>query len=515
MRIRIISPVTNQKLVNASSNGFIEKARSDTLISTVMLEKGPASVESIYEEALAVPGVLRRVLEAEKDGMDAVLINCMNDPGLEASREVTSIPVVGAAQSSMLLASLLAHKFSVISTAARDVYPIELLIRRYGLKDKYASTRWVDIPVLELENDEDKLVGALVEESEKAIQLDGANAIVFGCTGMHTVVEKVNKKLKERHLDAIVIDPTLAALKWAEMLVALKVTQSRRTYPSIKDQLLPEHRIHSVGSIPEFSGKLTTNPRIHIMVPVVKGYRDKNWLDSTQRDYSSYARKGTIIHTEAIETGPQTIETWYLKQMAVPEMLRLTREAEQKGATAAIIDCMSDPSLDAAREVARIPVVGPAQSSAFVAASLAHRFSILGTRADMGHKFVNQMEEYGITAKLASVRTTGLSVQEVESNPDALFHALIQEGEKAVTLDSAHILIPGCTGMIGIADKLRQSLLAIGIDVPVLEPPAVAVKMAEILSDLQLAQSKITYPIPPEKSISGFSHLEIHNSLKE
>jgi allantoin racemase len=129
----------------------------------------------------------------------------------------------------------------------------------------------------------------------------------------------------------------------------------------------------------------------------------------------------------------------------------------------------------------------------------------------MGHKFVNQMEEYGITAKLASVRTTGLSVQEVESNPDALIQALIMEAEKAVIQDGAHILIPGCTGMIGIAEKLRQALLAIGIDVPVLEPPAVAVKMVELLCDLQLAQSKITYPTPPEKCIPGYSHLEIRN----
>jgi allantoin racemase len=363
MRIRIISPVTSQKLVNASTKGLIEKARSDTLISMVSLEKGPASVESIYEDALAVPGVLRRALEAEKDGIDAVLINCMNDPGLESTREVVSIPVVGAAQASMLLASLLAHKFSVISTAVRDVYPIELLIRRYGLKEKYASTRWVDIPVLDLENDDDKLINALVAESEKAIRLDGAHAIIFGCTGMHAVVEKVDKRLKDKNLDAVVIDPTLAALKWAEMLVALKVSQSQRTYPLGKGQMLPEHQIHTTGSIPEFPGKLTANPIIHIMLPVVKGYRADNWLEGTHRDYSSYARKGTIIHTDAIATGPQTIETWYLKQMAVPEMLRLTREAEQKGATAAIIDCMGDPSLDAAREVAHIPVVGPAHLS--------------------------------------------------------------------------------------------------------------------------------------------------------
>jgi allantoin racemase len=63
--------------------------------------------------------------------------------------------------------------------------------------------------------------------------------------------------------------------------------------------------------------------------------------------------------------------------------------------------------------------------------------------------------------------------------------------------------------MIGIAETLHKALYAIGIDIPVLEPPAVAVKVAEILSDLNLAQSKITYPIPPIKNLAGYPHLEI------
>jgi allantoin racemase len=170
---------------------------------------------------------------------------------------------------------------------------------------------------------------------------------------------------------------------------------------------------------------------------------------------------------------------------------------------------MSDPSLDAAREAVTIPVVGPAQTSAFLGASLAHRFSILGTRADMGHKFVNQIQEYGLGSKLASVQTVGLTVQQVESDPEAMFKGLLAAGERAIIQDGAHILIPGCTGMIGIAEKLEVALAARGHHVPVIEPPAAAVEMAEALSDLGLAQSKLTYPAPPHKSLAGYEEMEI------
>jgi len=508
VRIRIIAPITNPQIAEAAQRAYSEKARPDVGISAVSLDEGPASVESIYEGDLAVPQVVRRAIEAERDGVDAVVIDCMNDPGMEMARETVSIPVVGAAQSAMLLAAMLAYKFSVVSTAARDVYPTAMLARRYGLSSSHASTRWVDIPVLDLQSDPGKLLEALVEESRRAIQQDGAHAIVFGCTGMRGMAGAVQEELRKRGLEAIVIDPSLAALKWAEMLADLKLAPSQRTYPPLGSQLLPEHSGLVGRSAAELPGQWSEAPDIQVMVPVTQGYREYGWLAQTGADYASYARPGTKVKATAIASGPVTIENQYLKAMAVPGMLRLALAAQRSGATAVIIDCMSDPSLDAAREALRIPVVGPAQTSAFLAASLAHRFSILGTREDMGHKFVSQMDEYGLSSKLASVQTVGLTVQQVESDPEAMFNGLLHAGERAIREDGAHILIPGCTGMIGVARRLQVALAARGLCVPVIEPPAAAIKMAEALSDLGMAQSKLTYPTPPHKALAGYSDLE-------
>src|SRR6056297_974379 len=56
---------------------------------------GPASIESAYDELMAVPATLRGIVEAERDGFDAVIIGCFGDPGLEAARELVNIPVIG------------------------------------------------------------------------------------------------------------------------------------------------------------------------------------------------------------------------------------------------------------------------------------------------------------------------------------------------------------------------------------------------------------------------------------
>ena len=84
----------------------------------------------------------------------------------------------------------------------------------------------------------------------------------------------------------------------------------------------------------------------------------------------------------------------------------------------------------------------------------------------------------------------------------------MRAAEKAVIQDGAHILVLGCTGMIGVARQLQDALHARGLHVPVLDPPGVAIKMAEMLSDLELAQSKLSYPLPPKKALTGYPDLE-------
>ena len=81
--------------------------RPDLTISHVEIETGPASIECEYDEALAVPGTIAKIIEAERDGCDAVVIDCMGDPGMLPGRECVSIPVIGPCEAAMHVASML------------------------------------------------------------------------------------------------------------------------------------------------------------------------------------------------------------------------------------------------------------------------------------------------------------------------------------------------------------------------------------------------------------------------
>jgi allantoin racemase len=89
--------------------------------------------------------------------------------------------------------------------------------------------------VLEL-SDFDKLISAIYGESKKAIEQDGAEAIVLGCTGMAGVAEAIRVKLQGDGYDVPVVDPTLAAVKLLEVYGQLGLRPSKLTYMPIREK---------------------------------------------------------------------------------------------------------------------------------------------------------------------------------------------------------------------------------------------------------------------------------------
>ncbi|MBI4278471.1 MAG: aspartate/glutamate racemase family protein [Armatimonadetes bacterium] len=230
MRIRIVSPVTMRRAPGVATRSVDD--RRQVTVESVTVQAGPATIECEFDEVMAGPDTVARIIEAEHDGCDAVVVNCFADPAVKAGREVVKIPVLGPGESAMHVAAILGQRFSVV-TVLESVAPIiENHCRMYGLAEKLASIRWVNIPVLELHGDETRLRVALVEEAAKAIEMDGAHAIVLGCTGMTGLAVEVQEGLRQRgHAGIPVIDPLEAALKLAEALVSLHLSHSKRTYP--------------------------------------------------------------------------------------------------------------------------------------------------------------------------------------------------------------------------------------------------------------------------------------------
>ena len=156
----------------------------------------------------------------------------MDDPGLDAAREVVRIPVVGPAQASMHLALTLADRFAIVTTLAEDVPVVRELVERNRLEHRCASVRALGVPPLGLHDDEEATLALFSDAALAAVLQDGAAAIIAGCTMLSGRTEAVAARLATAGVDVPVIDPLAAALHHALTLVRLGVSHSGVGYPA-------------------------------------------------------------------------------------------------------------------------------------------------------------------------------------------------------------------------------------------------------------------------------------------
>jgi allantoin racemase len=184
---------------------------------------------------LAASGILKRVVQSEKEGSEAVIIWGGHDPSLEASRELVSIPVLGPGMVSMLLAISLAKRFALLVQLSEVVDIAERQIRELGVQDKCIGVYSVDIPVLQLRKPEsfDKVMNVAIQ----AIN-DGADALCFGCMALNDHVPKLQEYLKKTNPGVIVIHPGAAVIKLAEMLIKMNLSHSKSSYPTPSKEII-------------------------------------------------------------------------------------------------------------------------------------------------------------------------------------------------------------------------------------------------------------------------------------
>lgn len=204
-------------------------AGAGTEIDAWDVEGGPASIESMYEEYLSIPGALQRVQEAARVGIQGIILGCYGDPGVDAARELVRIPVVGPGEASMLFAAALGHRFSILTVLDTILHPLRRLAREVGVDGKLASVRAVGIPVLELSQDRGTTYERMLEVGRLARDVDGADTLVLGCMTMAFLNE--DRRLSEA-LGIPVVNPVHAALRLLEAQVMMGLAHSARAYPT-------------------------------------------------------------------------------------------------------------------------------------------------------------------------------------------------------------------------------------------------------------------------------------------
>ncbi len=127
-------------------------AAPGTEILAVSPRAGVPSIEGHFDEAIAAVGVLEQIKAGREQGVDGHVIACFGDPGLLAARELAQGPVIGIAEAAMHMATMVATRFSIVTTLPRTLIIARHLLHQYGFHQHCAALHAIDLPVLALED---------------------------------------------------------------------------------------------------------------------------------------------------------------------------------------------------------------------------------------------------------------------------------------------------------------------------------------------------------------------------
>lgn len=177
--------------------GFVELVKQnlallkspDTEVVFQLARKGAGCLDAAfytYTNCLSNRDHLEGMIQAEKDGFDAVMIFCFYDTLIKEARQALNIPVIGPAESAMLMASKMGRKFGIVTLSEYGAAEMEDNVIKCGLRDKAVTIR--PIP-----SSADEQMCAIIDAREgveafktaaRELIKDGAEVIIPGCMVM-------------------------------------------------------------------------------------------------------------------------------------------------------------------------------------------------------------------------------------------------------------------------------------------------------------------------------------------
>lgn len=228
IRILVINGNTMEEMTAGIHREGSDAAGPGVEIVTVTPEVGPLTIETYYDDFLAIPGILKEIIKHE-DQFDAFVIACWGDPGIEAAREVTDKPVVGIAEASMYVCNMIAAKWAVATVLHRIKDFVGKTVLKTGFHvgptERCIGVFTTDLSVADTEHLREAACNTLESAGRKAMA-QGAEAIALGCAGMSGLDVELEAKL-----GIPVVDSVRASVQMAESLVRLgKRTSKVNTY---------------------------------------------------------------------------------------------------------------------------------------------------------------------------------------------------------------------------------------------------------------------------------------------
>jgi allantoin racemase len=201
-----------------------------------------------------------------------------------------------------------------------------------------------------------------------------------------------------------------------------------------------------------------------------------------------------LVDFTATVRRPETIESLYDEALLAPWNVQAAVEAERRGFDAVLTGCVGDPGVEAAREMVRIPVIGPAEASFHAAAMLGYVFAVLSPVDNTVRPTWSLIRHYRLADRCVAVRSVECTVMQLRAGDESAFGKVLDTARRCLEDDGAEVLVLGCASLSHVfGDRLADVL-----PVPVVNALRVSLRVAEMLVGSRLTHSKAAYPFPVE-----------------
>lgn len=177
---------------------------------------------------MEVPAIVRKIFWAQENGYDAVISSNTFDPGVDGGRLAVDIPVIGLMRASMHAALVLADRVGVTVPLPPHVPYTRRILRSYGLEQFAADVKPIGVYV-----DAGKRKNEIFDIAVKLIRdlVDRAGAEIILPLGGALIPYIVDPADLAVATGVQVLNTKAIGIRFAELCVSQKMTQSAITYP--------------------------------------------------------------------------------------------------------------------------------------------------------------------------------------------------------------------------------------------------------------------------------------------
>jgi len=178
---------------------------------------------------LETPALVKKAIEAERDGFDAVIQSNTFDPGVEASRLAVRIPVIGVLRASLHFAASICDRFGLIVPLSTHIPHTARLVQSYGMAPFVCGIKTIELYDAGDVSGYHEIIIERTTAVGKELVSEGAQALIPLGGKIYPYV--VTPQELEPKIGVPIVNTKAVGVSWAELMVRSRISHSDRAYP--------------------------------------------------------------------------------------------------------------------------------------------------------------------------------------------------------------------------------------------------------------------------------------------